>query len=244
MRATVTPTPSGSEQPPESQLEPAASANAFTEQPEQTHPEVQNAQEGIEFWTAAIFWATLASVAVAGVALWGLIAQLRNNRRSAEQQLRAYLAIKPLGIVKLIGSRHVLGQVLLKNVGSTLAKNVSLEVHAALDTFKGRESFPVGGDTKEVPRALQPGDEMPQGSKNTILMNDIQAAENYIYIWGVAHYDDGFSNRRFTRFCHRYACASHDRDAYRKAGAKGVREALILISPDKARLNDTGNDAD
>ena len=223
----------------------SAAPQLHTAQPDKYEVRATIAQEDMAFWAEAMFWVTLASLAIAVCALLGLKAQISQNRRSSERQLRAYLAVKPLGVVKLIGSENMLGQVLLKNVGSTLATNVALEVNAAIEPGRReRTDFPVGGDPKHMPRGLQPGDEMAQGSKNSLQLADVQATGDFIFIWGVAHYDDGFGQRRFTRFCHRYSCASYDRAAFRKASDKGVRESLTIIASDKARLNEIGNDAD
>jgi hypothetical protein len=227
--------PTTAETPVDLMAPPETDTRAITEQPDEG-PQPREANQAD--------WTTIGSLIVALLSLALLYRQLQQNRLSHERQLRAYLAVRPLGVTKLIGSDFVLGQVLLRNVGSTLAKNVSLEVNAGIEPHRNRTEFRVGGDTEIVARALQPGDEMPQGSGNSLLFGDIQSPANHIYIWGVAHYDDGFGKRRFTRFCHRYACASHDRAAFRKAQAKGVREALTIIGADKARLNEIGNDAD
>jgi hypothetical protein len=56
----------------------------------------------------------------------------------------------------------------------------------------------------------------------------------FIYVWGRVTYLDGFGNRRFTNFCHRYNTAV-------KTTAAGGR---YVISEEDARYHDYGNEAD
>jgi hypothetical protein len=57
------------------------------------------------------------------------------------------------------------------------------------------------------------------------------------YVWGVVYYHDGFGNRRFTRFCHRYAAIGHD-PYWRTSPTRTV------IPESFARYHTHGNEAD
>ena len=65
-------------------------------------------------------------------------------------------------------------------------------------------------------------------------------AGKYVFVWGIAHYDDGYGCRRFTRFCHRYAAASHNREVIHR---RLVPKTVTIIDADKARYHTEGNDA-
>jgi hypothetical protein len=103
------------------------------------------------------------------------------------------------------------------------------------------DEFPTADDTKKaIDRAIPPGAEMRQGSEetDTINVHDLVGAGGmYAYVWGVVYYDDGYT-RRFTKFRHRYAIASHERGHPWEIPAETTR---AIIAPDKARLHPFGN---
>jgi hypothetical protein len=83
---------------------------------------------------------------------------------------------------------------------------------------------------------------MRQGSKDTIkVAGIIENSEKYVFVWGITYYDDGYGVRRFTRFCHRYAVAGYNRGSNWNTLAG---ETQCIISADKARYHETGNEAD
>ena len=56
--------------------------------------------------------------------------------------------------------------------------------------------------------------------------------ENALFVWGMVTYDDGFGNRRYTKFCHRY----YTKPFY---GA-----GTFELQPDAGQVDEDGNDAD
>lgn len=169
------------------------------------------------------------------------------NKISAERRDRAYLSVTPLGVRSLVGNSNCIGYVLLKNVGATPAYNVSLKVMAEIVLEKERKDFLYPPDPKEVARTIQPNSEMSQGSMKPFLpFREVDSADRYIFVWGVAYYDDAFGKRRFTKFCHRYHTASRNQDNIFtiRRNIKPHREALTIIEAEKARHHTRGNDAD
>jgi len=170
-----------------------------------------------------------------------------HNTESAERQDRAYLLVAPLGVRNLIGSHDCIGHVLLRNVGATPAFNVSLKVKMTLSDNKELSFFDVPQDPINVERALQPGGEMAQGAmKPFVSVSQLIGGGKYIYVWGVAFYDDIFGKRHFTKFCHRYDSGSRDQanvTEVQRSGIKGPREAHVIIEGKKARHHYYGNDA-
>jgi hypothetical protein len=187
------------------------------------------------------FFSLLIGIAGAGLLIWTLC----ETRQTTRRQLRAYLAVKPMGINVLIGSHRAIGQVVLENAGATPAFNVFLEVRMAFGD-KDRSDFYVSVDPREIDRTLHPGAPMPMGSGDYLTLSKVNGAGKFIYVWGVAYYSDTFRRRRWTRFCHRYNTGSRDQDAINSALATANRpkEAHIIFSPGKARYHQYGNDAD
>ncbi len=169
------------------------------------------------------------------------VLQLQAARDRDANELRAYLSVEPLGIRHLIGNQSTKGHVLVKNVGRLPAKNVSIIVRMKIcerDEWQPDECRVA----KPSSRTIHPDATMSQGSisDDDILAKCVIQKSGYIFVWGIAEYLDGYDNIRFTRFCHRYARASHDRSVDR---ATASREGLNLITPDKARYHETGNEA-
>lgn len=200
--------------------------------------------------TGALTFATIilglatASLAFSTKRLWqSTDVAIDDARRSSERELRAYIAVAPMGVAQLIGRKEAIGQVELRNVGRLPARRVFLTVHMEIGK-RTRMSFAVPGDDP-AERAVQPGAEMRQGSKKYIAIPNIVGAkpedERHVFVWGIVHYDDGYGCRRFTRFCHRYNVASHNRGVNWKLAASKTR---LIIDPDKARYHTHGNDAD
>lgn len=171
---------------------------------------------------------------------------------TAQRQLRAYLSGEPGGINQLIGKRNEgIGHITIRNVGKLPARNVV--VHVYMEIVDGRTAeFAVGIDDKPIDRVIQPGADMRQGSKKPYIpVSKLCTGGEYVYVWGVAYYDDGYDNRRFTRFCHRYSTASHNREvtadlSRETLGVKfaGTLKTRSIIDADKARYHTNGNDAD
>ena len=78
------------------------------------------AQEGMAYWTGPMFWVVIAQTVLAFGALIALIIDLRQNRKSSERQLRAYIIVEPGGVQEGRDGNYVL-PVSIKNVGQTPA---------------------------------------------------------------------------------------------------------------------------
>ncbi len=169
------------------------------------------------------------------------VSQLLAARVRDANELRAYLSVEPLGIRHLIGNQSTKGHVLVKNVGRLPAKNVSIIVRMKMcerDEWRPDDCRLA----KPSSRTIHPDATMSQGSiaDDDILAKCVLQKSGYIFVWGIVEYLDGYDNLRYTRFCHRYARASHDRSVDR---ATASREGLNLINADKARYHETGNEA-
>jgi hypothetical protein len=161
-------------------------------------------------------------------------------RTNAQLELRAYLSAVPAGVNQLIGVAAGIGHVDVRNVGKLPARNVSVYVRIKISDEREAD-FPVPADTQSATRVIQPGAEMRQGSDELNLRTIIDG-QGYVFVWGVVYYEDGYSRRRFTRFCHRYAIEAVNRHvAWLLDPALETRR---IIDSDKARYHETGNEAD
>jgi hypothetical protein len=142
-------------------------------------------------------WLSGASFAAVLIALYLAFRSNGIARDTAKHQLRAYLAVKPMGINLLIGSHKVIGQVALENMGSTPAYNVSLKVRMDICDEKDRISFEFPEDIEKTDRAVHPGLQMPQGSFDNPNLSKINMAGKYAYVWGVVYYSDAFWEATF-----------------------------------------------
>lgn len=176
--------------------------------------------------------------------------------RTAALEVRAYLSVLPGGINELIGSRQAMGHVEVKNVGRLPAREVWIHVRMRIggrDDQKptlrgGRDHFevpddPYSSDPLEfsVDRAILPGTMIRQGAaeRDAVSVRELLAHKNmYVYVWGVVHYSDG-TQRRFTKFRHRYAIASHSPNDWQSP----AHETRKIIGADKARYHPFGNSA-
>lgn len=181
----------------------------------------------------------------------------RQSKLSAERQDRAYVAVQPAGIHKFLqseGPHLAIGHVTIKNVGSMTAKNVASFVTMEVVPINMTKDFPITDDPGRIERAIQVGDEMRQAAGNTSIpgINEVNKSDIHVYVWGVVYYDDGFDNRRFTKFCHRYPGARVQYEDLPPV-PEGVRNlarymprpfADELIPAKYARHYEHGNDAD
>jgi len=158
---------------------------------------------------------------------------------STQQELRAYLSVEPLGLAALDNFVETLGHVAVRNVGKLPAKDVSVTVK--LTTVPGKNfSPPFIEDKKKINRAIQPGSSIRQGSVERLPTEYMHPDQRgYIYIYGIAHYGDGFGERRYTQFCHRYDPTSYDH----RWARRDDNEDRMIIRPEKARYHTDGNGA-
>jgi hypothetical protein len=225
-------------------------------------------QEDLATWAGRMFWVGLAEILVtaAGVflvwrtlkATWAAKNEakraadaagdtvtkaketMEQAERHARQELRGYLSVEPIGIRQLSDSNDCIGQVSVKNVGKVPAKCVAVFVNMRLSGQRDTE-FNVQRDPDDVLRTIQPGAFMTQGSENYLPISEVVKAGKYVYVFGAVYYEDGFGeDRRYTRFCHRYATASFDRRAWMDAENLTKR---IVIDASKARYHTHCNEA-
>ena len=180
---------------------------------------------------------TLVATGIAAYATWQTFQTMRDT---AKRELRARISVLPEGINQLIASGEGMGHVALSNVGKLPARNVALYVEMKVADDR-EEDFYFPPRFEKIDRVVQPGTEMRQGSKQKIPVAQLCTAGHYVYVWGVAYYEDGYGFQRFTRFGHRYATASYNRSIDWNEPA---RETRSILDPDKARFHTEGNDAD
>jgi hypothetical protein len=184
----------------------------------------------IAFWR----WSThdpiaafTAVLAISTIGLWIVTALgVRNQRRETEILQRAYLSVEPGGI-KMPYDRgdRVHGYVICRNRGHLPARKLSW--YACTNVAQEKpDKFPIGEMTP--PRGVvAPGTEMTV-SAGSFFTNKLQ---NALFVWGMVTYDDGFGNRRYTKFCHWYHTKGH------------YGEGTFEIPSDQGHFHEDGNDA-
>lgn len=198
-----------------------------------------NADWWVAGFTGALFGATL-GLWIFTWLLWGATKKAVNHASvSSQKELRAYIAVYPMGVAQLIGSTEALGQVRVQNVGRTPARNVTVIVQAAFGD-RGRDDFPIK-DAGQSDRSIQPGADLLQGSRDRLDVGKIMSGAGiYIFVWGEVRYRDIDDGPHFTRFRHRYHAASRNKDFVWRTPPKETR---WIIDADKARYHTSGNDS-
>ena len=116
----------------------------------------------------------------------------------------------------------------LRNLGHLPARNVSWSVSiGALDNH-GKLPPTDPADHKKTGGMLPPDTEMIVQSG--VLFTDKMS--NATFVWGIATYEDGFGNPRFTKFCHFYRTKEF------------INRTDVEIPGDRAQFYELGNDAD
>lgn len=194
-----------------------------------------------------------AGTAAAVLAVKAADAANGSARERDRLELRAYLSAVPMGINRLAGKEFGMGHVAVRNVGKLPARNVAVVVHMEVRDQRS-VIFDVPPKLDPTDRVIQPGAEMRQGSKDEIAVALLSQSNNYVFVWGVVYYDDGYGVPRFTRFCHRYNGASHTHppklgfvrstDNLTANAIMDEWERQPIIEPDKARYHEHGNNAD
>ena len=183
-------------------------------------------------FTALVFFAT-AVYALSTIALWYATQQgFRQQSNETRIIQRGYLSAAPHGIDPYYGTvEGVVAYVCFQNAGHLPARDFSYYLDFASEPDWKREDFPIpppgtkGWFGKYV---LAPGDNITLGTDPFKLPKT-----GYIYLGGEARYDDGFGQRRITRFCHRYNCAA----------TANVRDNRQGIAAQFGRRHEYGNDA-
>jgi len=211
--------------------------------------------------------ATLATMGFTGWAAWAAAraakaatAANKITEASDRRRDRAYLAAEPGGVHRFDATGkplQAIGHVIIKNVGHMPAKNVAVFVLMTCTNANRRlETFALKPDPHKIDRALQAGGEMRMGADEDYLalMEEVDKTENCVFVWGVIYYDDGFDERRTTRFCHRYPGGNvrrrridplpdNDPRALMARMVQSRYEEEVILAQD-ARLYEIGNDAD
>jgi hypothetical protein len=219
------------------------------------------AQRGMELWALSMFLASVASVIATIVGIRLVWLNLLEARRLSEQgersaagaesaaraaqasvdqsslnaqrELRAYLAVKPGGLIPpegAIGPDHVvIGHAIIVNVGRSIASDIEIALDIVESPSSDWGDEPFEGLAKNA-GVLLPQVDMTLGTKSITL-----DPAGFVYVVGRVGYSDGFDKKRFTTFCHRY-----NRSALRKVeGSTGHR-----ITAEDGRYHSKGNSAD
>jgi hypothetical protein len=127
--------------------------------------------------------------------------------------------------------RLVLGHVAFHNTGQVWAKNVCTWIDIKLDQDGHLSGEALSPDEAKLEgkNIIGPRAKIPQGTQDIPIPKS-----GWLYVWGMVRYDDGFTNGRVTKFCHRYPCAKLM--PHPEGGSKIDRE--------HARYHEHGNDAD
>ena len=167
------------------------------------------------FWAKVMFWAIIAQTILAMGALIALILDLRQNRKSAEAQLRAYLSFKDFELDVLEteskDSWNLRLQTQLRNSGPTPAYDcihmgnlVAFSEEQAVAYFENSKNAPRIG--RRTPYAVHSGLDTGAAFESHEPMNrkaadEIGNGEKRLYAFGEAEYRDTFGVIRYTRFC-------------------------------------------
>jgi hypothetical protein len=167
------------------------------------------AQENSAVFAYWVFWAVVLQTFLAGGALFALIKDLRQNRASAEAQLRAYITIDPGGINEPIDGK-VQMPYNVTNCGQTPAYNLSvfgdiLIVHGDPRDFNPHEHGRLGYADASTDIALGPGQNQwnyAYGDEDMLapFWDEIAKKESAIVHYGFLQYRDVFNVIRKTNF--------------------------------------------
>jgi hypothetical protein len=187
--------------------------------------------------------ATVISTIAAGVIAWFTFVLAGVGRRQiADTRIlqRAYLSVEPKGIEWSSSSGFLVGQVAFKNVGKLPATEF-VSVVKKIEVQNGDWKTPILTDAalpKQTPGLVPIGAEVPQGSEGTTPKEVAEAqvsGDKYLFVWGRAKFNDGFSCERHVNFCHRYPLARKEMEP---------RGDGYAISPKFARYHEHGNKSD
>jgi hypothetical protein len=144
---------------------------------------------------------TVTAIATSVLAIFTIIlaylagCQIRDSRILQ----RAYLNVESRGIEPHVVDRgdRVHALIAIRNAGHLPARNVSWTVNIGWP--EDHENLPLG-KIEPSTGVLAAGAELITAT-GPLFSKDVS---NYIYVWGMVTYYDGFGGSRFTKFCHRY----------------------------------------
>ncbi len=211
--------------------------------PEERHKEAEESQEKRDNETALVRWTaglTISTVLLfaATVAL-GFFAYQQGREIKADTRIlqRAYLSVEPGGINQFLDGTHRLAcDIVMRNAGNLPATNVAWYITREIAVEGKKRGFTIAAREGKI--VLPPKAFARKGSKNCLNRSEVLANKNpkgtdtqcWVYVWGQVDYLDGFNNRRFVKFCHRYNIGASNSE-----GAIGVRAG---------RYHEDGNETD
>jgi hypothetical protein len=168
------------------------------------------AQEESAKWARLNFLAMVAQTIVAGLALAFLLLDLRQNRKSAEAQLRAYMVVEKFFWNGEVTKESQFG-VWWKNSGQTATVRLRTYTDYILTDKPISDDFDFPVDESFVRNGhAGPGampfmsTTAPRGSGISYdIMRAVTEGRKYLYVYGWAHYYDAFDSKveRVTKFC-------------------------------------------
>jgi hypothetical protein len=156
----------------------------------------------------------ISAVAAVVVATFTIVLATVGRQQIADARIlqRAYVSVEPKGI-EWTNNRELVGQVVFKNVGKLPATNF-VSVVKKIEVKNNQWVTPDLTDNdlpSGVTGVVPIGAEAPQGSGGITLqeVDDAQVVDDkyldkYLYVWGRVSFMDGFTNKRYVNFCHRY----------------------------------------
>jgi hypothetical protein len=171
---------------------------------------------------------------------------------------RAYVSAEPLGILPFVRELNSFAQVGFKNAGRLPARRVRWRIEVSMQ--EGRQFVPRRVPIDEQEWRGRQGGVVVSGATvvqavripaNTIddylweaFSRDKEfeydpEAEEYIYVWGLIEYHDGFTTRH-TRFCHRYFF----RGFVERLDIESYGGLSAVLPESGARQHENGNEAD
>jgi hypothetical protein len=183
-------------------------------QPRNTNEREQRelaAQESMAVFSYWMFWAMMLQTFFAAGALFALIQDLRQNRRSAEAQLRAYVSADIAGLSWNFEKGRITANFILKNGGQTPAYKsrhaggvfIRTDEEARSALIDDKQSF----NGTPIPTTIQIGGKVYSDvwSSDAIAEDDfleITEGEKKLYAWCIIFYEDTFGTERVTRVCY------------------------------------------
>jgi len=144
-------------------------------------------------------------LAVSTIGLWGVTAWgVYRQQRDTEILQRAYLNVEARGVSPAIGNpkEQIVAHIAIRNTGRLPAREVSWSFEREFSNCEHREDFPAPRDFYGSHNIITSASVMVQG---TVPLR-FEDGWDYLYVWGVVNYTDGFDRPRTVEYCHRYNC--------------------------------------
>lgn len=188
----------------------------------------KSADERIAEYTWWVAFYTLA-LAVSTIGLW-TVTWLTGRRQSKELRIvqRAYVSVLPGGIERYAdGSYHYACNVIFHNAGNLPARNVSWSVNKMMSQNRAEEPPTISHTAGSI--VIPPRGDVTKGDGKGLaqdeILTNLENGKQWLYIYGLVRYHDGFSTDRWTHFCHRYF----------------VSPNLADLGPSRGRHHEKGN---